>query len=118
MWLMDLVLEMKELNTNDSVPLMEKLEKELAMLGDNMASVADAFERVYAVFPDPIMKEKMGDATDSDVERPDRLSNAIRTVDRINVRASRLAQKINITLDTVIGSPKTIQPVRGYPEDS
>ena len=110
------MLEMSEIN-KDSLPLMEQLENELAMVAANVAKLADAFERVYAVFPDPIMKEKMGDATDSDVERPDRLSNAIRTVDRINVRASRLALKINVTLDTVIGSPKTIHPVRGYPED-
>ena len=101
---MDLVLEMKELNTNDSVPLMEKLEKELAMLGENMASVADAFERIYAVFPDPIMDESLEKSREPDVERPDRLSQVIRGVDRINVRASRLAQKINITLDTVLGS--------------
>ena len=99
-----MVLEITAINTKDSVPLMEKLEKELAMLGENMASVADAFERIYAVFPDPIMGELLETSREPDVERPDRLSQVIRGVDRINVRASRLAQKINITLDSVLGS--------------
>ena len=40
------MLEMSDINTKDSLPLMEMLEKELAMLGDNMASVADAFDGV------------------------------------------------------------------------
>ena len=118
MWLMDLVLEMKELNTKDSLPLMEVLEKELAMLGNNMAELTDAFERIYAVFPNPIMKEEMGKPISPDVERPDRLSHAIRDVDRINVRASRLALKINVTLNTVIGSSKTTPSTRGYPDES
>ena len=112
-----LVLEMSDINTKDSLPLMEMLEKELAMLGDNMASVADAFERIYVIFPDPIMKDEMSEPTSPDVKRPDRLSHAIRTIERLNTKSYRLAQKINITLDTVIGSSKTIQPVRGYPEE-
>ena len=116
------MLEMSEIN-KDSLPLMEQLENELAMVAANVAKLADAFERIYTIFPDPIMKEEMSGPTSPDVERPDRLSNAIRTVDRINVRASRLALKINVTLDTVIGSPKTLEntrgyPTRGYPEDS
>ena len=86
------------------LPLMEKLEKELAMLDENMAKTADAFERIYEVVPDPIMKNASGDEAHPEQPVNDRLSKAIRKVNKLNSRMFRLGLKINTTIDTVLGA--------------
>ena len=88
-----------------SIPTMELLEKEVGMLKEQVALVADQFQRIYAVVPEPAMKDDTAPTNPESLE-PKRLKAVIRDIDKINMRLRTLERKVAQTMDELVGVSK------------
>ena len=96
---MDRIIE----NTDaKQTPTMEVLEKEVGMLKEQVSLVTDQFQRIYALVPEPAMKDDSSPNKPESLE-PKRLMAVIRDIDKINMRLRTFERKIAATMDNLVG---------------